>query len=332
MTKGHFIYPCDEHQIDISSFSVFKILTLFLFLFFFFFTQMIFTGSLLFLFITSSLVYFHYCSPSSVNKDDTLGEWIWKQKNISFHLMLNNINPPGTKRGFFAASLSTENPDYFFTWTRDAALVARVLASIPDTHDSLLTDYIDFQIGTQNEHTLCECLGEPKFNADGTAYMGTWGRPQNDGPAERAITFILISKRIQNTSMLPAILKDIDYIVQVWQDPCFDLWEEIEGNHFYTLMVMRRALLDTLDFLDQLGHHRPEKYVNTLHQLESRINTFWSERQNYIVATQNVRNGVQKPSGLDVSTLMAANLLSTRNDGKITPTLVDFCIYLFICL
>lgn len=295
---------------------------------------MLFTGSFLFLFISSTLLYYYYCihttattvvAANDIIAKDSIGDWIWKQKNTSFHLMLNNINPAGTKRGFFAASLSTENPDYFYTWTRDAALVARVLVSLPDTHDSLLTDYLEFQIDTQSEPTLCECLGEPKFNTDGTAYMGSWGRPQNDGPAERAIAFILIAQRlishgnshyVRNT-VLPAILKDVEYVVEVWQEPCFDLWEEVNGNHFYTLMVMRRALLDTLDFLDQLDHPRPDEYVKTVKALESRIQTFWSASQNYIMATQNVRNGVHKPSGLDVSTLIAANLLANRNDGNI---------------
>src|SRR5688500_16671266 len=29
-------------------------------------------------------------------------------------------------------------------------------------------------------------LGEPKFQADGSAFNDPWGRPQNDGPAIRA--------------------------------------------------------------------------------------------------------------------------------------------------
>ena len=28
-------------------------------------------------------------------------------------------------------------------------------------------------------------LGEPKFNIDETAFTGSWGRPQRDGPALR---------------------------------------------------------------------------------------------------------------------------------------------------
>lgn len=33
-------------------------------------------------------------------------------------------------------------------------------------------------------------LGEPKFNVDESAYTGSWGRPQRDGPALRATALI----------------------------------------------------------------------------------------------------------------------------------------------
>jgi hypothetical protein len=33
-------------------------------------------------------------------------------------------------------------------------------------------------------------LGEPKFNIDESAYTGSWGRPQRDGPALRATALI----------------------------------------------------------------------------------------------------------------------------------------------
>jgi glucoamylase len=37
-------------------------------------------------------------------------------------------------------------------------------------------------------------LGEPKFNVDETAFTGSWGRPQRDGPALRATALITYSK------------------------------------------------------------------------------------------------------------------------------------------
>lgn len=37
-------------------------------------------------------------------------------------------------------------------------------------------------------------LAEPKYNADGSAFTGAWGRPQRDGPALRATALITYSK------------------------------------------------------------------------------------------------------------------------------------------
>lgn len=260
-----------------------------------------------------------------VQGDIDLDQWISKQHKTSFETILDNINPPGTKRGFFAASLSTHQPDYFYTWTRDSALVARVLTSLQETNDTLLHDYVDFQMDVQKTSTRCNCLGEPKFNKDGSSFKGTWGRPQNDGPAERAITFLLIANRwldngykdtpwIHDT-LVPAIIRDLDYISKVWYQPSFDLWEEVLGTHFFTLMVMRKALLDGIDFF-KLSNRNVEEYKLASHLIGKRIETFWSEQHNYIMATQNVQNGVQKPSGLDVSTLLAANIIASRNDGN----------------
>ncbi|KAI8979364.1 Six-hairpin glycosidase-like protein [Mycotypha africana] len=254
-----------------------------------------------------------------------LDAWIAQQEKTSLEMMLKNINPPGTRRGFYAASLSTSWPDYYYTWTRDAALVARVLASVlPDTDTNVLKDYVDFQVHVQKEtlSTVCQCLGEPKFNPDGTGFMGSWGRPQNDGPAERIIAFIAIARRFSDetayidTVLQPAIQTDMDYLRQQWQTPCFDLWEEVDGVHFYTLMVIRRALLDAMEFLNKTD----QPTVQVVEAIETQLETlFWSSSENYIKATHHARNGVTKQSGLDVSTLLAANYLAYRDDGFFTP-------------
>lgn len=37
---------------------------------------------------------------------------------------------------------------------------------------------------------------------------------------------------------------DLDFISHAWELPCFDLWEETIGQHFYTRLVQHRALLE----------------------------------------------------------------------------------------
>ncbi|KAF7727643.1 Glucoamylase, intracellular sporulation-specific [Apophysomyces ossiformis] len=267
--------------------------------------------------------------------NSSLNAWVSSQEDISFSVMLGNINPPGTVKGFVAASLSTAGPDYFYSWVRDSALVSRVVTHKYNTTETgnstvagFLEDYVHFQINTQTESTVCNCLGEPKFNPDGSSYTGPWGRPQNDGPAERASTMILIADsfltQTKNTSYVdntlkPAIYKDLDYVVNTWSNPCFDLWEEVNGIHFYTLMVMRRGLLDGANFATRNGDtSKASSYSSTASQIQNKIDSFWSSNKNYIIVTQDYQNGVQKPSGLDISTLIAANVAG-MNDGFYTP-------------
>lgn len=75
-------------------------------------------------------------------------------------------------------------------------------------------------------------LGEPKFNVDETAFTGSWGRPQRDGPALRAtalITYATYLVSIGNSSIAatyvwPIIHNDLAYVKQYWNNTGFDLW------------------------------------------------------------------------------------------------------------
>lgn len=111
-------------------------------------------------------------SPTSVPEgNSTISEWVKKQQDISWEALLKNVNPSGAVEGFIAASLSTNNPDYFYCWVRDAALVAQTMTYMYNTTEAgssnllgLLQDYASFQISAMSKSTVCNCLGEPKFN------------------------------------------------------------------------------------------------------------------------------------------------------------------------
>lgn len=248
--------------------------------------------------------------------------------------MLKNINPPGSATGFIAASLSTAGPDYYYAWTRDSALTSHVIAydyntTLAGDASTLQTlkDYVTFSVKSQSVSTACNCLGEPKFNPDGSSYTGAWGRPQNDGPAERASTFILFAdsylKQTGDASyvtgtLLPAIYKDLDYVVSTWSNGCFDLWEEVNGVHFYTLMSMRRGLLDGANFAKRNGDStRANTYTSTASSIASKIDTFWVSSGNYVQVSQSVTGGVSK-AGYDCANILAANTAS-MHDGFYTP-------------
>jgi glucoamylase len=156
--------------------------------------------------------------------------------------MLRNISPPGTRRGAVIASPSRSKPDYYYCWVRDAALVMHVvgllLARSTDRRAKALyfkrlKEYVEFSRFTQTTPDRQADQGEPKFHVDGTAFTGEWGRPQNDGPALRAITLARFADHLLDrgrsryvlkrlyTPVLPAdsvIKADLEYVSHKWRE------------------------------------------------------------------------------------------------------------------
>lgn len=112
--------------------------------------------------------------------------------------LLANIGPhgaksQGAKAGIVIASPSTHDPDYLYTWTRDSAIVFKLLidqyASGQDTSLSgLIDDFVSAQgrlqyVSNPSGNIKTGGLGEPKFNIDESAFTLDWGRPQRGPPS-----------------------------------------------------------------------------------------------------------------------------------------------------
>ena len=86
------------------------------------------------------------------------------------------------------ASPSIVNPDYLYTWVRDSSLVFKVIVDqFTLGEDTSLRGQIDDfftaeaalqQVSNPSGTVSTGGLGEPKFNINGTAFTGAWGRPQ----------------------------------------------------------------------------------------------------------------------------------------------------------
>ena len=80
------------------------------------------------------------------------------------------------------------NPNYLYTWVRDSSLVFKtVIDQFTTGADTTLRSLIDlFVTAESNLQSVSNPsgsittggLGEPKFMIDGTAFTGSWGRPQ----------------------------------------------------------------------------------------------------------------------------------------------------------
>ncbi|KAF3906695.1 Glucoamylase [Dactylellina cionopaga] len=135
-----------------------------------------------------------------------LDAWLDTEASLAQALLQSNIgssNNTFVGPGVIVASPSTSSPNYFFQWTRDASVVMEHLVGEYLANGAYL-QYIKDWVNVQSilQHTSNPSgsfttggLGEPKFNVDNSAFTGSWGRPQRDGPALRAITLIKFANK-----------------------------------------------------------------------------------------------------------------------------------------
>jgi glucoamylase len=179
---------------------------------------------------------------------EPLGRWIERQYRHSASAMMRSVSPVGIvkarpgfaqtvrpRKGSIVASpvlgAYDPEPDYFFHWFRDSAIVIdalRILYEDSGLDGEFFTHFADFvrfslELQDLDGHALSgspwrdavapeyrqyvraeadlaaahgeALLGETRVNPDGTLDISKWPRPQYDGPAMRAIVLL----RWQNT-------------------------------------------------------------------------------------------------------------------------------------
>ncbi|KAL6710044.1 Glucoamylase, intracellular sporulation-specific [Coniothyrium glycines] len=277
---------------------------------------------------------------------DSLDAWIVAEKRIALDNLLANVAPGGRNventevaAGTVIASPSQAGPDYWYQWVRDAAITMNTIvdeyASDPASSTaSTLSTILDAYAALQQkiQHTAnpsgifedLSSLGEPKFHVDGSAFTGSWGRPQRDGPALRALTLMRYVREYNAshptlwssdnsdsffsqfyTAELPprsVIKADLEYVSHFWNESSFDLWEEIEGTHFFNLMVSARSLRDGTRFARAFSDFGAARwYEEQAGYVEKLLQKFWNTNKGHLVETL-----WSKRSGLDCGLLLGS--------------------------
>ena len=261
-------------------------------------------------------------SENSSFRSMPLEKWMPLQESISLKNLFKNISPLGTSPGVVVASPSQQNPDYWYHWVRDAALVMDLIVDqylksqnpeLKARYLNAIWDYVNFSHLNQHTPTPSGGPGEPKFHVDGKAFVGPWGRPQNDGPALRALTLIkfaraLISEtKAEEAWRLFGIIKyDLEFVSHHWTEPCFDLWEEIKGQHFYTLIVQYQSMISGAAYVSLVGDSGAAQwYLEQAKKMENVLERHWDKRNSYILSTLNRVGGIDyKKSNLDASVIL----------------------------
>ncbi|KAL7266620.1 glycoside hydrolase 15 protein [Rhizina undulata] len=265
--------------------------------------------------------------PTTIPTSDTLVEWLAAESPIADAALKRNIGSSSNTlipTGVVIASPATSSPDYYYQWTRDAStVVAYLIDEYVENGDNLdyilewvANQYIIQRIDNPSGGFRTGGLGEPKFNVDDTAYTGSWGRPQRDGPALRASALIKFAKSYISvnesyvtstlydslTTTNSVIKADLDYVVTYWSSSGYDLWEERNSVHFFTLMVSYRAMIEGAELATLLGDTTTAAtYTSTAASMVSTINNFWSSSKGFITATTN-----DGRSSIDCGTLLGS--------------------------
>ncbi|EAW11255.1 glycoside hydrolase family 15 protein [Aspergillus clavatus NRRL 1] len=262
-----------------------------------------------------------WASPAhfSFKRQSDIGDFIKSETTFAKQGLLNNIGADGTlvkgaAAGVVVASPSKQNPDYFYTWTRDSALtlleVIEQFIAGDDSLEALIHSYIDAQAKLQTVSNPSgqlsdgSGLAEPKFNVDLSAFTGAWGRPQRDGPALRASALIaygnaLIAKgkdSVAKQHLWPIVANDLAYVGQYWNQTGFDLWEEVQGSSFFTTAVQHKSLIEGAAFAKALGETCAGCAVAP--QILCFLQDYWNGKNIVSNIANNGRSGIDSNSVL----------------------------------
>lgn len=241
------------------------------------------------------------------------------------------------------------DPDYFFHWYRDSAIVIDALRLLhgadgtPAEAPALFGEFVRFSAalsrldGRRLTAASAEWRGrvaaefiqylrpdaelacvhgdavaaDTRVNADGTLDISSWARPQNDGPALRALTLL----RWMRGAPLDAGLRnsceellrgDLHFTRDHWRQPCFDIWEEERGYHYFTLRVGAQALEEGADWLQARGEGEESRACRAdAREILTRLDGYWlAERGHY--RSRVLESGEPSAKELDIAVILAA--------------------------
>lgn len=277
------------------------------------------------------LIYFSSMGIASQSQSDLVNQY-----NVSKYYLLKNISPSDGLPGAILASPSIWEPNYYFHWVRDAALITATLVDLYKTSTdpveknqilNHLKNAASFDLKIQQVNNLSGGLGEPKFLVTGLPFNDPWGRPQFDGPALRAISYINLAEILIQENSEPefvVILKtiitlDLNFIASEWSKGGFDIWEETFGQHFYTNMVQYKSLiLGAHFFKNQNSISEGERFSIETDKIENFLVNYFDQSRNIIIPTISIANNIGiKKSELDSSVILAfihSNTFGVNND------------------
>lgn len=228
------------------------------------------------------------------------------------------VPAPGSVLASPLNALWDPEPDYFYHWVRDAAVVMSVAPILRRSDDEAwqqrFADYVRFSLmiatragpetnplraGTGPEHqrflrpdaelralTSEALLDEPRVNADGTPDLERWSRPQFDGPALRALSCLAWDGAALD-GMDALLALDLDHVLRHAAHPSIGPWEEEPpAVHGFILLAQRAALRAGTDRLDA------DMVGAAIARIEAALSDLWCEACGHLRASSAAAPGI----------------------------------------
>ncbi len=191
----------------------------------------------------------------------------------------------------YPGNVATVSYDYFFNWTRDAAITLSVVlgqapAQLPtQAAANILARYVEFAGTCQASGNL----GQAKYTPQGGA---TGAADESDGPALRVITILQGFAGLGPTAQAAArgvVAADLHYILagDRYQQPTVTLWEDTYGQSIFARAVQLRCLNRAIALEQTLNLNVPGNAPAAVTWLEQQIPSHWSAGDQRYVSVLN---------------------------------------------
>jgi glucoamylase len=252
-------------------------------------------------------------------------------------------------------------PDYFFHWFRDSAVVidaVRLLFEAGSAGSEALEHFADFVRFSLSLRSLdgrkvvattawresvapdfsrflrkdtelasvygAAIVAETRVNPDATLDISSWTRPQHDGAPLRALAVLrwALSQSFEselNAQISELLRGDLAFTCAHWREPSFDIWEEENGLHYYTLCVSAAALDAGARWLGAADRDTAQSYRIEAQAIRHKLDEFWLAEAGYY-RSRILDCGSRSTKELDIAVILAA--IHALGDGT-THTVRD---------
>lgn len=278
----------------------------------------------------------------------TLEEWLQAQYHHCAHQMLRGISATDIvkQRPGFGQSVQAHvgsvvaspvlasydpDPDYFFHWYRDSAVVMDALrilferGTLGDEALQLFEQFVQFSLSldqldgrtlvgqpqwrervqpafvqylrTDAELSLAHgdrIRGETRLNADGTLDISHWPRPQHDGIATRALT---LKRWLQHSALEPALRERAARLLQADLDYTRAYWHDPSYDIWEEDLGLHYYTLCTA-----AAALADDPAGVSIHRM---LDDFWDGGQGYY-RSRMLHSGAASPKQLDIAVILAA--------------------------